>query len=157
MIHVPELPKLGQFAQVAARSLANGTWSADDVASSAGSSPDVRLRGTVTALDPAGGRYVLSARGVSLLVALPAAPADGTPAPAPPALGDAVDVKATLEDAPKPAPAADGTTTTTATTPPSTSTTDEPDAIPPIPRPRSSRETSRSGTEVTVRLGRHRT
>ncbi len=79
VIHVPELPELGQFAQVAARSLANGTWSADDVASSAGSSPDVRLRGTVTALDPAGGRYVLSARGVSLLVALPAASADGTP------------------------------------------------------------------------------
>ncbi len=96
---------VGDSLHLRARPLANGTWSADRVRRVRTGVTSARAAGTVDWVDPAGGRYALGARGATLLVSLPVAPADAAPAAspaAPPALGAQLRVRLTLT------PAADG-------------------------------------------------
>lgn len=82
----------GDDLHLRARQLANGTWSADRVRVVPRPAERLAVIGTVTWVDPAGGRYALGARGVTLLVTLPQ-PVAGTPAPPPvPAVGEHVQV-----------------------------------------------------------------
>jgi hypothetical protein len=100
-VHADALPPAGGGLKIQARPLANGTWALDDPlpTSAAPSAPvGVRLQGTVTWVDPLHGAYTMSAPGVSLLVG-PAAPA----AAPPPAVGDQVEVEATLAPSAEPA------------------------------------------------------
>lgn len=66
-IHARRAPALGRQVRVQARHLANGTWQAQ-VIRVVGSSHRVTLRGTVTHVDAPHRSFVVSARGVSLLV-----------------------------------------------------------------------------------------
>ncbi|HET6448749.1 MAG TPA: hypothetical protein VFG31_06525, partial [Conexibacter sp.] len=89
---------LGDDLHLRARSLANGTWSADRVRRVA--TADVaRVAGTVVWTDPATGRYALGARGTTVFVTVPQ---PASPAPAAPGAG------VTPPAANQAAPAADG-------------------------------------------------
>jgi hypothetical protein len=66
-VHARRLPRVGRTADVTARQLRNGTWVADHVHTGRPSAR-VRIRGTVTYINPRRGTFVLSARGASLLV-----------------------------------------------------------------------------------------
>lgn len=66
-IHARHAPALGRRATVVVRRLRNGTWSAQRV-TTGGAMRRVRIRGAVTSVDRRHGLFVVSARGVSLLV-----------------------------------------------------------------------------------------
>jgi len=72
----------GDDLHLRAWQLANGTWATDRVRRLP--TPPSRLAavGTVSWVDPAGGRYALGARGATLVVALPALPPSPPPDPA---------------------------------------------------------------------------
>lgn len=66
-VHAARAPRIGTHVTVKVRKLLNGTYAAQHVRA-AGTRSRVRLRGTVTNVDAAHGTFVLSARGVSLVV-----------------------------------------------------------------------------------------
>ena len=95
-VHANRLPRVGRHVTVRARRLRNGTFAASRIRVGARRSR-VRIRGTVTQVDRSGGAFVLSSRGVSLVVrhrrAGRAAAADALPN-----VGDVVTVDANLDD-----------------------------------------------------------
>lgn len=90
-IHSRKSPALGRRVTVQGRFLSNGSFGARRVDVGRRSS-SVRIRGVVTYSDAAGGRFVVSARGVSLAVSKSAA------ADAPPAVGTVVTVDGSFDD-----------------------------------------------------------
>ena len=66
-LHSRQLPTLGRTVTVAATMLRNGTWAASHVRVGT-ARHHVRIRGTVTFVSSGAGSFVVSARGVSLLV-----------------------------------------------------------------------------------------
>ena len=66
-VHVRHAPTAGRRVTVTAHRLANGTWKASRIRE-AGSARFARLHGTVTFVNHRAGEFVVSARGVSLLV-----------------------------------------------------------------------------------------
>lgn len=97
---------LGDDLHLRARTLANGTWAADRIRRVRGAVGTTRVAGTVAWVDPAGGRYALTARGATLLVtaAAPADPADPAVAPADPAAAPADPALAAATGEPGPSP-----------------------------------------------------
>jgi hypothetical protein len=129
-IHDSAPPKLGATVQTHARKLANDTWS--DTSFEQGTpAKTATLAGVVTAVDSGRGAYVVSARGVSLVVDVPGAGA--SPAPAAPA-APGCPVPAGTASATSTTPVAStATTSTTLATPTTTTPTMPTTAPPPLP------------------------
>jgi hypothetical protein len=145
-IHDGGPPKVGATVQTHARKLANGTWSDNGFEQGTAAATTATLAGVVTAVDSGRGAYVVSARGVSLVVDVPGAgatPAPASPAapgcPAAPAGTSAADATTTTTTATTPTTGTTATTTRTTTTPitttttPTTPTVTTPAAPPPLP------------------------
>jgi uncharacterized membrane protein YgcG len=97
-VHAGHLPRVGRLAKVSARPLRNGTFSAVRVRVGR-KTGHVRLRGTVTYSSARHHEFVVSARGVSLLVHQHRARDQSAfSAVAPPAIGTAVTVDGRTSD-----------------------------------------------------------
>jgi hypothetical protein len=90
-VHAAQLPNVGTIVKVAARVLANGTWTEDGDRDHGDSVGSVDLAGTVTFSDPRIGAYTVSASGSSILVRVKA----GVRMPQ---VGDAVELSARIAD-----------------------------------------------------------
>jgi len=121
-VHAKVLPTLGAAVEIPVRALANGTFAEAGKRMRTGSGTAAKLEGIVTHVDadPSAPGYVLSRRGVSLLVRLPPDPAGVPPLPA---LGSLARVE--VELGPLPTPAAEAL-------PPDAY---EPAAVPSVPAP----------------------
>jgi len=89
---------VGDDLHLRAWQLTNGTWAADRIRRLPKPATRYVVVGTVTWVDPAGGRYALGARGTTLIVT---APAPAPPAPALPLVGERVRVALELPAAPE--------------------------------------------------------
>jgi hypothetical protein len=97
-IHAKRLPAVGRTVKVQARKLRNGTFAASRVTAGRAKKRAARISGLVTYTDQKRGKFVISARGVSLVVSKPkravrASAADPLPSP-----GTLVTVNSTLND-----------------------------------------------------------
>ncbi|HEX3239480.1 MAG TPA: hypothetical protein VHR18_05020 [Solirubrobacterales bacterium] len=105
-VHAKALPQPGAKLSVGVKTLANGTYAEGEAAKKSGTATTAKLEGIVTWVDadPAAPAYVVSKRGVSVLVKVHPDPAGVVPAL--PALGAFAKVGVEIEKLPAASPAA---------------------------------------------------